>query len=52
MLVLAQLFAIDITVLRPYPEIANANFMCTLCTFKQQLALKNRMHCGISIVLL
>ena len=35
-----------------YPEIGNANFKCTLCTFKRQLAFKMRVHYGISIVLL
>ena len=34
-----------------YPEIGDANIMCTLCTFKQQLAFKMRVHCGTSIVL-
>ena len=37
-----------------YPEIGNVNFnfKCTFGTFKQQLALKMRAPCGISIVLL
>ena len=37
-----------------YPEIGagDAYFKCTLWTFKQQLTLKRRVCCGISIVLL
>ena len=35
-----------------YPEMGNANFKCTLWTFKPQLAFKMRARCGFSIVLL
>ena len=35
-----------------YPEIGDSNFKCTPWTFKQQLALKMRALCRISIVLL
>ena len=35
-----------------YPEISDANFKWTLWTFKQQLALKMLVCCGISVVLL
>ena len=35
-----------------YPEIGNTSFKCALWTFKQQLALKMRARCRISIVLL
>ena len=35
-----------------YPKIGSANFKCTLRTFKQQLALKMRASCGMSIGLL
>ena len=35
-----------------YPEIGDANFKGALWTFKQQLALRMRVRCGISILLL
>ena len=35
-----------------YPEFGDATLKCALWTFKQQLALKIRVHYGISIVLL
>ena len=35
-----------------YPEIGDSSFSCALWTFKQQLTLKVRARCGISIVLL
>ena len=34
-----------------YPQFGYDNFKCTLRTFKQQLTLKMRVRCGISIVL-
>ena len=34
-----------------YPEICHADLKCTLWTFIQWLAVKMRVHCGISIVL-
>ena len=36
----------------PYPEIGDSSFRCALWTFKQQLTLKMRARCSISIVLL
>ena len=38
--------------LHSYPEIGDSSFRRALWTFKQQLILKVRAHCGISIVLL
>ena len=35
-----------------YPEIGDSSFWCALWTFKQQLTLKVRARCDISIVLL
>ena len=43
---------IENTYSHAYPEISNANFMCALCIFKQQLAWNKRVRCGIYIVLL
>ena len=45
-----KFFPIYFCIYQTYPEIDDASFKCTLWTSKQQLALKMRMRCGISIV--
>ena len=45
-----HLNCIDPQRLVPYPEIDDSRFRCALWIFKQQLTLKIRVRCGISIV--